>query len=354
MEEKKENIKNRPDVIDLRVIFRKIWDNRRLFLKVLPIVFVLSSVYIFFLPRYYTTDSKLAPEIEMPGVGGSLGALASSFGLDLSELQSSDAITPLLYPDLMEDNGFVTGLFKIKVISQDGEINTTYYDYLKKRQKRSPWTYPFAWINSLLPKTESHSGSNGKFNPYYLSKDDDDVVNAIKSNIQFTVDKKTGVISISTKAQDALICKTLADSVSVHLQNFITEYRTNKARNDYQYYKKLTNEAKQSYEKVRRQYASMADASTNVSLRSVELKVEDLENDMQLEFNTYTTLNNQLQAAKAKVQEKTPVFTVIKGASVPIKPTGPKRMLFVIGMLFIVSLGMSFWIVRDIFFGQHS
>ena len=38
MEENK--IKN-PEVIDLRVVFRKIWDNRRLFYKVLPIVFVL-------------------------------------------------------------------------------------------------------------------------------------------------------------------------------------------------------------------------------------------------------------------------------------------------------------------------
>ena len=91
-------------------------------------------------------------------------------------------------------------------------------------------------------------------------------------------------------------------------------------------YKKLTLNAKQEYEKVRRQYASMADASTNVSLKSVELRMEDLENDMQLKFNTYTNLNNQLQAAKAKVQERTPVFTILKGAAVPIKPAGPKLL----------------------------
>ena len=347
-----ENKKQLNDVIDLRVIFKKIWGNRRLFYKVLPVVFVLSCIYVLGLPRYYTSDARLAPEMGNSMGTGTLGSIASTLGFDLSEMQTNDAITPLLYPDLMEDNGFVTGLFNIKVVSQDGEINTTYYDYLKKHQKLSIWSYPMLWLKSLLPKQESKGGGSSEFNPYYLSKGDDDVASAIRGNIQFSIDKKTGVISISTKAQDALICKTLADSVSVHLQNFITEYRTNKARIDYEYYKELASKAKQDYEKVRRQYASMADANTNVSLRSVELKMEDLENDMQLKFNAYSTISTQLEAAKAKVQERTPAFTLLKGASVPIKPAGPKRMIFVAAMLIIAFMGISLYSIKDLIFKE--
>ena len=62
-----------------------------------------------------------------------------------------------------------------------------------------------------------------------------------------------------------------------------------------------------------------------------------MENDMQLKFNAYTTINAQLEAAKAKVQEKTPAFTVLKGASVPVKPAGPKRMIFVAIMLVLAT-----------------
>ena len=112
MEEKKTY---NSEVIDLRVIFKKIWDNRKLFYKVLPIVFLLSCIYIFSKPRYYHSDIMLAPEMENSGTGGTIGALASSFGLNLNEMQTSDAITPLLYPDLMEDNGFVSNLMNIKV-----------------------------------------------------------------------------------------------------------------------------------------------------------------------------------------------------------------------------------------------
>ena len=45
--------------------------------------------------------------------------------------------------------------------------------------------------------------------------------------------------------------------------------------------------------------------------------MQDMENDMQLKFNTYNTLNTQLQAAKAKVQERTPAFAVLKAPDIP-------------------------------------
>jgi uncharacterized protein involved in exopolysaccharide biosynthesis len=71
-------------------------------------------------------------------------------------------------------------------------------------------------------------------------------------------------------------------------------------------------------------------------------KIESLEDNMQEKYNIYTTLHQQFQATKAKLQEATPAFTVIETASVPIKPAGPKRMLFAFGMtvltFFILSL----------------
>ena len=161
------------------------------------------------------------------------------------------------------------------------------------------------------------------------------------------VDKKTGIISIKTTAQDALICKALADSACAHLQAFITEYRTKKAIIDKEYYKQLTEEAKENYEKARRLYASYADANSEVVLASYRTKLDDLENDMQLKFNAYTALSNQLQQAKAKVQERTPAFSILKGASVPIKASKPKRMIFVLAMLIFATLATSAYLLKD-------
>lgn len=126
---------NNNEVIDLRVVFKKIMDNKMLYFKVMPIVFVLSCAYILCIPRTYTSSLSLAPEVNNgSGLSGSIGSIASSFGFDLSSMETSDAINPMLYPDLMEDNGFVVGLFDIKVVSANGEIKCNYYNYLAKHQ----------------------------------------------------------------------------------------------------------------------------------------------------------------------------------------------------------------------------
>ena len=96
MEEKKEL-----EVINLRVIAKKIREQKKSFIKPLAIVFVISAVYIFSIPRYYSSDALFAPEIDNGMAGGTLSSIAASFGFDLNDMQTSDAITPLLYPDLM-------------------------------------------------------------------------------------------------------------------------------------------------------------------------------------------------------------------------------------------------------------
>lgn len=340
------------DVIDLRVVFKKIREKKKVFFITLPVAFVLSCAIILCVPRYYTSSTMLAPEMGNDMGGGTLGSIASSFGIDLSQGQTADAISPLLYPDLMSDNSFVTNLFPIKVVSEDGEINTTYYDYLKNHQKSTWWAKAIGGIKkAIAPKDEKRTKGNGKgkLDPYYLNKDQNDIAEAIRGNVSINIDKKTGVITISVQAQDPLICKTMADSIKSRLQSFITDYRTNKARIDLEYYTKLTQDAKEDYEEARRKYGSYADANTDVILESYKAKQADMENDMQLKYNTYTTLNTQLQAAKAKVQERTPAFTVVKGADVPIKPAGPKRMLFVLGMLFLTTIVLCLYSTKDIF-----
>ncbi|MBP5338040.1 MAG: chain-length determining protein [Prevotella sp.] len=336
------------DVIDIRSLSKKIWIRRKLFYKVLPTVFVLSCLYIICIPRTYTTSCKLAPELNSSSGGSTLGTIANSLGFDLSEMETSDAITPMLYPDLMEDNRFVVNLFPIIVSKADGSLQTTYYDYLKKHQQRPWWAYCTSWLKGLL-KSEKNSGSEdvkAEPSPYILSEDDNNLANTIRGNIQLSIDKKTGVISISVLDQDPLICKTLADSVSVHLQQFITDYRTNKARTDLEFYRKLTKDAKQEYDSLRRMYNILVDANKDVVLQRYKSKQDDIESEMGLKYNAYTSLNAMLQQSVNKVQERTPVFTVLKGAEMPLKAAKPKRMIFVIAMVFFAAVVTAGYVLK--------
>lgn len=315
--------------IDLRLIVRRIIKEKILFLITIPLIMVLSILYIWNEPRYYTTDTKLAPEINNSGNTGTIGSLASSLGIDMSQMKSADAITPMLYPDLMEDNKFVVELFNIPITTTKGE-QYTYFDYLANHQKKS-------WIGRLLSKKQKPITLD-TISPYHLTKAQADVAEIIRKNVSLKVDTKDGVITITTTSQDPLISKTIADSLRTKLKEFITTYRTDKARKDVAYYKKLTQEALDDYEKARKEYADFSDANQDVILQSIQSKTEDLENDMQLKYNTYSAAKNQYDAAKAKLQETIPVFTIIKGAQVPIKPAGPKRVIFVLVVFIITNM----------------
>ena len=348
-----ETNKSMPVKVNYREVWRRVWSRRRLFYKVLPITFVVSAIYIFSQPRYHTTEAMLAPETGNALEGGAFGSIASTFGIDLGE-QGADAITPMLYPDLLSDNGFIASLFPIMVETADGEVKANYHDYLKLHQKKTWWAMGIDWltttIKNLFVSEEEEVGAYGSstFNPYSLSKKEDGLLEKIRDKISLSVDKKTGVITLNVEDQDAKICKTVADSLILRLQTFITDYRTNKARNDVEYYSALVDSAHQEYKESVRAYSSFADANTDVVLTSYRTKRDDLENEMQLKFNAYTALNTQLQNAKAKVQERTPAFTLLKGAATPIKPAGPKRLFFVLAMLFVASIVTGCYILRDI------
>lgn len=343
--------------IDLGIIFNLLKRHRKLYYIVLPITFALSCLYILCIPRTYQSTVKLAPELTSL-TSSSLSDLASSFGFDIgNNTQNTDAIFPELYPDLIASTDFQTNLFNIKVKTKDGKVNTTYYNYLLYYQKAPFWTLWIYKVKSVFTTEREdygHDVGSGTVNPFMLTKIQNDIASAIGNKIKCQVDKKNYVISITVEDQDPLVCANMADTVRLRLQQVITDYRTNKAKHDYLYFKKICDEAKSKYEKARQQYGAFSDANQDVVLQSVKSKQEDLENNMQLLYNRYSALASQAEQARARIQERTPVFTTLQNASVPIKASGPKRMVFVLSMTFVAFVLISLYAVRELIFVEDN
>lgn len=344
--------------INYRLVFKQIWERRKLFWITLPIAFVLSCIWILPQPRFYVSEVMLAPEATGEVSGSSLASLASSFGFNVGESASGDAIYPMLYPDLFESPNFIVSLFDIELDVPDDDdriVHADYYTYMSKMQKKNWLTEPFKKLfrnlkQLISPKKDSEraAGDVSKLDPFRLSYDDYMLVEGVADLITCSVDKKTDVITLTVKDQNSLVSAVLADSIRLRLQSFITDYRTSKARQDLAYYQQLTEEAKSDYEKAMDKYSAFCDRHRDALLQVYVSKRDELENDIQLKYQTYTAMNTQLQAAKAKVLEKTPAFTTLKSASVPPKPAGPKRMIFVAEMLLLTFLGTGAYILRDI------
>jgi len=347
---KKEFIEEEESSIDFSKIFKDLLRHKMLYVKVLPVAFILAAIYALSLPNYYNCTVKLSPEMSGSKSTSGLASLASSFGVNLGSAMGNgtEALFPTLYPDLMNSVDFKTSLFPVPVTiegdKEKGEQDQTmsYYDYLADNQKAPWWSSAKKAFFSLFSNKEE---KDKKVDPFRLTKKQDEIVKAIDKKVVCDVDKKTMVITISVTDQNAVIAANMADTVKTRLQNFITDYRTSKARVDLEYNKKLYAETKARYDKARRLYAEFVDANQDIILQTVRQRQVELENDMQIQYNAFTQVAAQLMAAEAKVQEDTPAFTTLQSATVPVKKTGPKRAQMCLIFLFLAFLATTAWIL---------
>ena len=351
MEEKKIKISN----INIFQIIRILMADKKKVLIYSITAGVIGVALAFATPKIYKSTVTLAPEESNNGFTGSISSLASLVGMNMKIGQTGDALYPEIYPELMSSTRFLLGLFPISVTTQKTHETFSYQDYLLNHQQHAFYEYPTLWIGKLLEKMKSEEKPvpNHKTSYFQLTKKEDGIASAIKNNINCSVDKKTNVITIVVKDQDPLIAAIVADSVQKHLQQTITDYRTKKARVDLIYMEELYQEALKQYQKARHKYAAYSDANRMVTSLSVQSVIDDLESDMQLKYNIYHQVVEQMHLAKAKVQERTPAFTIIQDAVVPIKHSNlPKIVTLIIWMVlgFLVRTGILIWRNRRFFF----
>lgn len=296
-----------------------------LFTAIIICITGFTIVYLFSLPRLYTSTAILLPESNNSLLSGNLGNLSNLVGLKTSN--EEDAISPDLYPKVISTSVFKAELMKQKVsIGNKQEISV--YDYFSNHQK-TPW-----WN---VKKEKTVGDDLSRLNPTHFNEHEEKISKILSSSITCMVDQKTSMITISCECQDPIVAKQIASIVLERLKDYIIDYRTSKARNDVKYYQGLYRQSKEQYEKARRLYGAYADKNEDLVLESYRSKTEDLENDMQLKYNIYTQMVTQLEQARAKLQEKTPVYTTIQPATIPLKPSAPKRMLGTI-LAFFISL----------------
>ena len=270
-------------------------------------------------------------------------------GINLNNMNTVDAVYPELYPDVVSSIPFAAELFHVPVTDIKGELQTTVYDYLSEHTRAPWWSLPgkiIGWTLSLFKEDETPK--EGGFDLFQLTKDEMEVVKALNERVGCSVDSKSYVITLSVTMQDPLVAATLTDTVMTNLQRYITEYRTNKSRNDLAYTQKLFDEARENYYSAQQAYARYMDQNQNIVLRSVRTEQERLQNEMNLVYNIYNQMAQQLQMAKAKVQENTPVYAVLQPATVPLKASKPSKMIILVGFVFLAAAASAGWAL----FGQ--
>ncbi len=337
--------------IDLLELASKLWDQRKKLIIWSVCGAVIGLIIAFSIPKEYTTDVKLAPEtVDSKASAGGLSALASMAGFGSSS-SGADAVYPQLYPDVVSSVPFTTSLFDVEVETKgDDSKKITVRQYLEE-DIRSPWWSaimgaPFKLLGLLRGSGDNEDEDAGKaVDNFQLTPKESQLVEALNHRVSANVDQKTNIVTISVNMQDPLVSAILADTVVSRLQEYVTAYRTNKARRDLEYAETLNEEAKDEYYKAQQKYAEYSDRNQGLVFQRAQITSSRLENEVELAFNLYNQTAQQVQKAKAKVQETTPVYAIITPATVPVRPTSPRKAMILVGFTFLAFVACAAWIL---------
>lgn len=331
--------------IDWMGILHKIIDIRKTLYKAAGIGVVLGIIIALSIPKQYTVTVTLSPEMGGDKASGGLASLASSF-LGGGTTSSSDALNVTLAPDIVASTPFVLELFNTHVQTLDGNLDTTLVAYLDEQQ--SPWfSYivkaPGMAIGAIKSLFSEEADTASVLNPFQLTEKEFNKVESIRKIILADVDKKTAKTTISVTLQDPKVAAIVADSVVAKLQQYIINYRIKKAKEDCTYLEQLYKERQQEYYDAQSKYAHYFDTNRNIAFQSVRAEQERLQNDMNLAYQVYSQVAQQLQVARAKIQEEKPVFAVVEPATVPLQPSGTSRKVILVGVVFFIVCCVGAW-----------
>ena len=335
--------------IDLMDILRKIIGIRKKIYKAAGIGLIIGIIIAISIPKQYTVEVTLSPEMGSTKGGGLSGLAASFLGSGATTSDGTDALNASLSADIVSSTPFLLELSVMEIPASENKKMTlnTYLD-----EESSPWwsyiiglpSMVIGGVKSLFIKEDEETISDrGNQGTIELSKKESQKIETLKKMIIASVDKKTSMTTVAVTLQNPKVAAVVADSVVGKLQEYIINYRTSKAKEDCIYLERLFKERQQEYYVAQKRYADYMDSHDNIILQSVRAEQERLQNDMSLAYQVYSQVASQLQVARAKVQEEKPVFAVVEPAVVPLNPSGTSKKIYVLAFIFLSVCIVIFW-----------
>ena len=335
--------------IDLMDILRKIIGIRKKIYKAAGIGLIIGIIIAISIPKQYTVEVTLSPEMGSTKGGGLSGLAASFLGSGATMSDGTDALNASLSADIVSSTPFLLELSVMEIPASENKKMTlnTYLD-----EESSPWwsyiiglpSMVIGGVKSLFIKEDEETISDrGNQGTIELSKKESQKIETLKKMIIASVDKKTSMTTVAVTLQNPKVAAVVADSVVGKLQEYIINYRTSKAKEDCIYLERLFKERQQEYYVAQKRYADYMDSHDNIILQSVRAEQERLQNDMSLVYQVYSQVASQLQVARAKVQEEKPVFAVVEPAVVPLNPSGTSKKIYVLAFIFLSVCIVIFW-----------
>ncbi len=338
------------DEIDLIPLLETVWAGRQTIIKYLIIFGLIGLFVAIFSPKEYTATTVMVPSTVEKGKAGALGGLAAMAGINLSG-GSSEVIPPTLYPKVVESVPFKQQLIQTKIDTEESSEPVSYKAYYI--DIHSPGLlgyikqYTIGLPGFILKNLRGDNDTlNNKFESLiFVTKEEKEVYEILEEHLQLSVNDKDGYVELSVSMPEAISAAQLAQRAQQLLQEYITEFKSKKAKEQLHFVQERFKEKEKEFRKAEYALANFQDRNKNVISAKAATKEKQLKARYNLAYGVYSELAKQIEQQKIQVKEDTPVFSIIEPVSVPTEKSKPRRALILIIWLFlggVIGIGIVF------------
>lgn len=213
------------DEIDLRELFRILWNGKWIIIAVTFVFAVGSVLYALSLPNIYQAEAKLAPTKESQGGGignlGQLGGLASLAGVNLPRGQVDNA---QMAQEIMRSRAFLSDFAERRQIAPDllavekwdprsGEVS---YDSEVYDVQTQTWVREVSHPRQTIPSAW-------------------ELVEELRKVLRISQDTATGIVSLSIEHQSPIVAKNWVDWLIEDINNEMRRRDIEEAERSIQY-----------------------------------------------------------------------------------------------------------------------
>lgn len=338
--------------IDILVITKSLWKDRKLVLKTTLIAAVTGLLFAFLTPTEFTARTTMVPQSSktVTKLGG-LSSLAAMAGFNLDMAGGSETLSPLVYPQIVNSVPFQLELMNMPFRVSTVDHPVSLYDYYMEIARPDVFTLIRKYTLELpgqlmlLLKGDPDKLRNANPNdPISLSRKQEKMRKMISEKLSLSVEE-LGFLSLQASFHEAFLSAQVANQARELLQEYITRYKIKKASEQLAFVEERYTEKKNDFEKIQERLARFRDQNKNVSSALVATQEDRLQSEYTIAFGVVNELAKQLEQAKIQVKEETPVFSVLEPAVVPQLRTKPQRAVILVLWIFvglITGIGLVF------------
>lgn len=339
------------DEIDLIELFQTFWNGKMTILKFIVVFFLVGMFVAVFTPKEYTAKTVVIPQTK--GKSSSLGGFAAMAGINIGQGNSSNDIPPALYPKVVHSVPFMKELLKVPLKFKDIEYEVTYQEYYKKHKKfnllQAVKKYTIGLPKVLLDLFKKESKQlileeREEGGVFRITGEEKTLFDQLQKQLVISSNDKEGFVSLSFSMPEAEPSARMAQKAQQLLQDFIANFKVDKAKEELSFIEERYKEAKKEFTKKQYALAGFIDKNRGLTTSRSMARQEKLQSDYSLVYGVYSELAKRLESQRIKVKEDTPIFTVLEPVTVPITKSKPNRVTilvvwgflgFILGCVFV-------------------